>query len=100
MLFYALLTCLFDALVVEAFPERIGAAAGWQGATSFGVVLMLMSGLLLRSLCIPISPARYLAKGWHIGAGKYLGTMAVGQPGVHLLGDHLGCHPAFGAFTF
>ncbi|NLY52787.1 MAG: DUF4129 domain-containing protein [Firmicutes bacterium] len=49
LLFYAFLTCLFDALVIEAFSHRLTAAANWRGVTSFAVMLMLSSGLLLQA---------------------------------------------------
>ncbi|NLA58142.1 MAG: hypothetical protein GX855_04485, partial [Firmicutes bacterium] len=48
LLFCAFLTCLFDALVIEAFPDRI-AMPNWQGVTGIAVVLMLFSGLLLQA---------------------------------------------------
>ncbi|NLY30847.1 MAG: DUF4129 domain-containing protein [Firmicutes bacterium] len=49
LLFYAFLICLFDALVIEAFPDRLTAMPNWRGATGFVVVLMLFSGLVLQA---------------------------------------------------
>ncbi|NLJ26157.1 MAG: hypothetical protein GX354_12180 [Firmicutes bacterium] len=48
-LFYVTLACIFNAIIIEGFSERLLPLAGWQRVTSLATVGLLFSGLLLQA---------------------------------------------------
>ena len=48
-LFYASLSCVLNAIVIEGFPERLAQLTGWSNLTNLATLGLLFSGLLLQA---------------------------------------------------
>lgn len=48
-LFYAWTACIFNAIIIEAFPDRLVHLVGWHSVTNLATLGLLLSGMLLQA---------------------------------------------------